>query len=308
MLVMPSRKPSQSKSNPTVVMPKQSSTVKMIGSSAEGPISTMSATGMFRHLPPERYGGRTTFSARSTKTEDSNRLVPYISVVDCLTGQPARTLCQTEDTGELRPSGVPLLEQVTTNWRMPVLVFCGTDDVGLSVEDEAFLGNPISSRNNGSLTAAQQVTFDSWQITQSTVLTSNFHALLGISHVQTEWMDSSNGKRFRSPLHCKPDNAPTCRHTQLCNLSNASQLLVQACIRVQSTLISILQKLRNQGRQSSIIFRTALRILLTAEMGALDCFNPTFLTRNETMSLFSTIKPFLGNSGRRKQKNEEKSS
>lgn len=90
----------------------------------------------------ERYGGRTTFSARSTKTEDS-KLIPCISVVDCLTGQPARTLHQTEDTGELHPSGVPLLEQDTTNWRMPVLVFCGTDDVGLSVEDEACLGNPM---------------------------------------------------------------------------------------------------------------------------------------------------------------------
>ena len=91
----------------------------------------------------ERYGGRTTFSARSTKTEDSNRLVPSISVVDCFTGQPARTLDQTEQTGELRPSGLPLSEQDTTNWRIPVLVFCGTDDVGLSVEDEDYLGNPM---------------------------------------------------------------------------------------------------------------------------------------------------------------------
>lgn len=91
------------------------------------------------------HGGHTTFTARGTKAnQDSIRLAPFVGVIDGTTGRPASRvpLTITNDHQEMPPVWRPL-EEAQSRWRLPVLLFCGKDDEGMSVEDEAYLDRPL---------------------------------------------------------------------------------------------------------------------------------------------------------------------
>jgi hypothetical protein len=81
----------------------------------------------------ERQGGRTTFSARGTKTTDPYKLVPAINIVDGMTGLPP----------SINPTPESPSKPDASSCRLPVLVFCGIDDDGLGIDDEEFLGKPL---------------------------------------------------------------------------------------------------------------------------------------------------------------------
>jgi hypothetical protein len=60
--------------------------------------------------------------------------VPAINIVDGMTGLPP-SINTTPD--------LPSKPDDASSCRLPVLVFCGIDDDGLSIDDEEFLGNPL---------------------------------------------------------------------------------------------------------------------------------------------------------------------
>jgi hypothetical protein len=91
------------------------------------------------------HGGRTTFMARGTNANKvSVRLAPFVGVIDGTTGKPAGRPphISTGDHQQLSSIG-DLTAETSSRWRLPVLIFCGKDDEGMSLEDEEYLGRPL---------------------------------------------------------------------------------------------------------------------------------------------------------------------
>ncbi|KAJ9112317.1 hypothetical protein QFC19_000736 [Naganishia cerealis] len=89
------------------------------------------------------HGGRTTVSARTAKGDECVRLAPFIGLIDGFTGKPAR-ISPTSTAGGSQASLVGESgDEVSSRWRLPVLVFCGKEDEGLGLKDEEYLGGPL---------------------------------------------------------------------------------------------------------------------------------------------------------------------